>query len=86
MPFKTFHWLRCKNIDCPDSIFLPLPILRESYPSRLLWPLDGKPRNFLCRGCSHAYEYTLEELQSGLGDKLPPLEEALPDIVLRIEA
>jgi hypothetical protein len=71
MALKTYHWLKCKNIDCPDSIFLPLPILRESVPSRLLWPLDGKPRNFLCRGCNHAYEYTLQELQSGLGSLCP---------------
>jgi hypothetical protein len=84
--FKTYYSLKCKNIDCPDSIFLPLPILRESTPSRLLWPLDGKPRNFLCRGCSHAYEYTQSELHSGLSGKQPPLEELLGDIVLRIEA
>jgi hypothetical protein len=86
MEVKTYYSLKCKNTVCSDPIFLPLPILRESDPSPLLWPLDGKPRNFLCRRRSHAYEYTLQELQSGLGDRLPPPEEALPDTVLRIEA
>lgn len=82
---KKLYWLICKNRDSFHAISLPLPIHHERSPSRLLWPTDGKPRNFLCPECNHAYEYILQEVQSGIDDKQPPSEE-VRDEIFRIEA
>ncbi len=83
---KKIYWLKCKYKDCFDSIELPLPIRHETPPSQFLWPTDGQPRNFLCRGCNHAYEYTPLEVQSGLSKK-QDLDEAQKRLVIfRIEA
>lgn len=83
---KKLYWLKCKYSDCFDSIVLPLPIHREMSPNLLLWPMDGKPRNFLCLACNHAYEYTLHEVQSGLGDTQGLGGAEKVDAIFRIEA
>jgi hypothetical protein len=77
MAVKEKYYLKCKNTNCEHAIVLPLPILRENEPRLLLWPWDGKPRNFLCSDCWHAYEYTLHEVQSrfdGTLDRFPPID------------
>jgi len=83
---KKLYWLKCKYRNCFDSIVLPLPIHRETLPSQLLWPMDGQPRNFLCLACNHAYEYTLQEVQSGLSDTRGQVREKPDDTIFRIEA
>lgn len=83
---KKPYWLKCKYNGCFDSIELPLPIHRETPPTLLLWPMDGRPRNFLCRECNHAYEYTLQEVQSGLSERLDPGEAEKTLAIFRIEA
>ena len=79
------YFLKCKNMNCALPIWVPLPILRESDPSRLLWPLDSKPRNFLCHECNHAYEYTPREVDSRLGDIPVQVRYLVNDTVFRIE-
>lgn len=83
---KKFYWLTCKNTDCPETIVLPLPILHEKPASRLLWPRDGKPRNFLCLHCNHAHEYTRSEVHSGPGDTRLQDQRDEIDGVYRAEA
>jgi hypothetical protein len=80
-----YYFLKCKNTNCEQPIWLPLPILRESEPNQLLWPWDSKPRNFLCRDCNHAYEYTLRELDYRPGDIPVQVRRLVDDTVFRIE-
>jgi hypothetical protein len=84
---ERFYWVTCKNRDhSPSSILLPLPILRETPPNQLLWPMDGLPRNILCPDCWHAYEYTQLEVQSGFGDLRGLSREKTVDTMFRFEA
>jgi hypothetical protein len=58
--------LTCGNCHC--SILLPSPTHPGISPSQSSWPMDGKPRNFLCPRCTHVYEYSIASLLPGLSD------------------
>ena len=83
---ENYYYLWCKYNSSPHAILLPLPILRETPPNRLLWPMDGLPRNVLCPECWHAYEYTQLDVQSGLGDLRGLNREKKVDTMFRLEA
>jgi hypothetical protein len=87
---EKMYWLTCNNTDCGYPIWLPLPIRHETPLRLLLWPTDGKPRNFLCHDCNHAYEYTQQDVQSVLHEiqnmRAVPRQRVNPDGVLLIEA
>lgn len=83
---RNVYAIICKNSDCVKPIVLPLPILHENSASRLLWPTDGKPRNFLCRDCNHVYEYMAEDVQMGPYDEQAQAEAQVDDTVFQIEA
>lgn len=84
--FKDLYTITCKNSDCAKPIVLPLPIRHDNSPTQHLWPTDEKPRNFLCRECSHVYEYTFEDVHLIPGEGQALSEGLVDDTVFRIEA
>jgi hypothetical protein len=78
--------LTCKNTrECGRQIPIPWPMHQRISGAPQPWPKDGKPRNFLCLGCNHVYEYTAPEVHLAPSDD--PTALGLPDSgfsVLRI--
>jgi hypothetical protein len=82
---KEKHFLTCKNKKCAQPIWLPLPIVQDINPRHQLWPLDEKPRTFLCLDCWHADEYKPEDVHPYPVDKRIPPQADVTDTVSRIE-
>src|SRR6266853_3230989 len=50
--------LVCKNRNCSQPIALPPATHPDMSQGLGSWPMDAAPRNFLCLGCKHIYEYS----------------------------
>jgi hypothetical protein len=57
--YLGFPALICKN--CSRPIPLPPPTHPDISQHQPWWPMDGLPRNFLCSGCKHVFEYTAQD-------------------------
>jgi hypothetical protein len=84
LPPRDLYVITCMNSGCEKPTVLPLPIQDDSSPNPVLWPKDGKPRNFLCSKCNHVYEYTSAPPRPG--EKLLLDEASVDDTVYRIGA
>jgi hypothetical protein len=58
-----FPVLICKNPSCSRTMLLPEPMRLDTSQHQPWWPTDGKPRNFLCPVCRHAFEYSAQDVR-----------------------
>ena len=66
-------FLKCKNThDCQTKIRLPYFIPEETFEHPARWPRADWKRTFLCPACMHVCDYTPQDLDWELDDKLDP--------------